>query len=389
MFGISFDRKSKKVLKQKEVDKLLEKLRLPLSLVFTPINLQQEKEKFFESDVYEPQFIYRKIKNQNKEVFEELADLTEIEDVDPRISQFYLDLITAKKNADLLMNAVGNNELVTEYSILKYGNVTPILFRNATRILKGKTEKYSLLDPKMYKNQKYLGFKEIEGVFNKVFHMLGMNNWEAEKSMNIAKNGVKLGVKNQRVFLSGDIKKRPYELRKTIVHEVATHALRAVNGEKSGVHVLAKANVPNYLLVEEGLAMFNEELMNVLTEKDLRNRAAMVWAISIGKNMSFRNLYSALLALFPKKQAFDLTYRVKRGLGDTSKPGIYSKDLVYLRGFLKVRRKIKAHPSLYNTLYAGKIGFDKVEWVEEGLISKAKVVPTKKQFEDIFKELGI
>ena len=37
----------------------MSKLRLPISLVFTPINLKEEKEKFLNSDLYEPIFKYR------------------------------------------------------------------------------------------------------------------------------------------------------------------------------------------------------------------------------------------------------------------------------------------------------------------------------------------
>jgi hypothetical protein len=373
----------------RELTVLLDELRLPISLVFTPINLEQEKEKFFDSDNYNPQFKYRKIKNSNSEVFKRIQNITEVSDVDPRISQFYLELIKAKIDTTQMMEKVGDNDAITELSYAKYGEVTPELFRNATRILKGQTLQFKLLNEDMLKTQKYLNFDEIKKAFDAVFVELGLDGWVAEKSQNIARNGAKLGVKSKRVYLYGDIKKRSYELRKTIIHEVGTHALRAVNGEKSGYSAFSKANVPSYLLAEEGLAMYNEESMGVLTRKDLKNRAAMVWAIYVGEKMSFRQLYNCLLALFPKKQAFDLTYRVKRGLGDTSKPGIYSKDLVYLRGFLRVRRKIMAEPAIYDMLYAGKIGFDKIEWVEEGLLAKPKIVPTKKQFEEIFKKIGI
>jgi hypothetical protein len=387
-FQFNTDKKEVK-MSLKDVTVLLDKLRLPISLVFTPTNLEQEKAKFFDSDSYEPVFRYRKIANTNAEILKKLVSIDEIIDVDPRISEFYLELIQAKKNTNDLMNNVGNNEMITKLSTEKYGMPTPMLFRNATRILKGKVENYKTLNEDFVKNQKYLNYNEIKSAFDITFEMLGLDGWKAEKSQNIAKNGAKLGVKNQRVFLYGDIKKRPYELRKTIIHEVGTHALRAVNGARCGFPAFAKANVPSYLLAEEGLAMYNEESMGVLTKKDLRNRAAMVWAIYVGSSMSFRQLYNCLLALFPKKQAFDLTYRVKRGLGDTAKPGIYSKDIVYLRGFLKIRRQIASEPSAYKMLYAGKIGLDKIIWVEEGVLNKAKIVPTKALFEDIFKKIGI
>lgn len=56
-------------------------------------------------------------------------------------------------------------------------------------------------------------------------------------------------------------------------------------------------------------------------------------------------------------------------MGDTHDRGIYSKDVVYFRGFRMVRKKLEENPRLYNELYAGKITFKQCEWVEDGLIS--------------------
>ncbi len=129
--------------------------------------------------------------------------------------------------------------------------------------------------------------------------------------------------------------------------------------------------------------------MGLLTEKWLRNKAAMVYAISVGEEMSFRTLYNCLLGVLPKYSAFDVTYRVKRGLSDTSKPGLYTKDICYFRGFRKVLKKFETQPNLYTLLYAGKISFKQCEWVEEGLIPKPKIVPSKAVWNDIFKKAGI
>ena len=40
------------------------------------------------------------------------------------------------------------------------------------------------------------------------------------------------------------------------------------------------------------------------------------------------------------------------GLGDTSKPGIYSKDVVYYRGFRRVRKRLAEDPTAFAKLYA-------------------------------------
>ncbi len=186
-----------------------------------------------------------------------------------------------------------------------------------------------------------------------------------------------------------NIQRSKFKLKKTLVHEVGTHVLRSVNGESSGVEPLSNANLTSYLDVEEGLATWNESDMDLLTLGWLQKKAALTWAIYIGEKLTFRQLYNSLLGVFPKITSFDITFSVKRGLGDTSYPGIYAKDVVYFRGFRKVKKALEKDKSLYEKLYAGKIDIDQCEWVDDGLIPKPKIVPTKEQWKDIFKKLEI
>ncbi len=384
-----FSKNDKSSMKLDEVTKLLSQLRIPTGLVFTPTNLDIEKKKFFKSDDYEPQFTYRIVKNKNNEIFKKLSTVREISDVDPRISDFYIKLIESKKDSSDLMHAVGNNDLVTDISLKKYSKPSPKLFRNAARVLRGKVDSYNVVEMKKVKSEDMLKYDEISDIFNLVLVKLGLDGWSTGKSMNIAKNGAKLGIKRKEILLDPNIERSKFKLRKTLVHEVGTHVLRSVNGSRSGFDALANANLPSYLDVEEGLATWNESDMNLLTLRWLKEKAALTWAIYIGEQYTFRELYNSILGVLPKYSAFNTVYRVKRGLGDTSYPGIYAKDVVYFRGFRKVNRMLKKDLSLYEKLYAGKIDFDQTEWVDEGLIPKAEIIPNKELWRSIFKEVGI
>jgi hypothetical protein len=125
--------KARKGMTLQEVTSLLNDLRLPIAMVYTPVNLKSEKKKFFNSDIYNPDFQYKIVKNNNEDILKKLLYVEEIVDVDPRISDFYIQLISSKKEANDLMHAVGNNELVTDISYNRYGKPSPILFRNACR----------------------------------------------------------------------------------------------------------------------------------------------------------------------------------------------------------------------------------------------------------------
>jgi len=384
-----FSKAGKQEMKLNEVALLMSKLRLPISFVFTPVNLEEEKEKFLNSDVYEPIFKYRLVKNNNEDILKRLSSLKVITDVDPRISDFYIQLIDSKKVSNDLMNAVGNNELVTENSYKKFGFPSPLLFRNASRVMRGNVQGYNLVKYPVAKEDDILHYERIKEVFNLVFEHFGLNGWEVRASSKIQKNGVKVGVKSKWVLMDSNIGRSKFKLKKTLIHEVGTHVFRSVNGLNTKIDALSKANIPSYLDIEEGLAVWNESDMDFLTLKNLKKEAAFVYAVYIGEQLSFRQLYNSLLAVFSKNTAFNITYRVKRGLGDTNYPGIYTKDIVYFRGFKKVKRALEKDKSLYEKLYAGKIDLKQCEWVDDGLIPRAKIVPSKQEWNELFKKVGI
>ena len=379
----------KKVMSLAEVTSLLGSLRIPTALVFTPTNLESEKKKFFSSHTYNPVFEYRIVKNNNAEILKKLSKVKEIGDIDPRISDFYIQLIDSKREANDLMYAVGDNESITDISVHRYGKPGDQLFRNAARVLRGKMDSYNVVKSDSVKKNDLLHHDEIVRIFNTTFEELGLEGWSVNDSINIAKNGVKVGVKKKEILVDPNIERTKFKLRKTLVHEVGTHALRAYNGLRSGIDAFSNANLPEYLDVEEGLATWNENNMGLLTDKWLKKKAALTWAIYLGEDLSFRELYNVLLAVLPKYSAFDITYRVKRGLGDTHDRGIYSKDIAYFRGFRKVKKKLEENPRLYNQLYAGKITFKQCEWVEDGLLPAPTNVPTKEKWLEIFKKAGI
>ncbi len=378
--------KKKKSMTIDEVTTSLEKLRLPTALVFTPLNLESERKKFFNSDSYNPYFKYKIVKNSNERILQELSKVEEISDIDPRVSHFYIDLIKSKEQANELMNSVGNNLKVSEISKDRFGVPSEKLYRNACRVLRGTFNSYKLVKAPSLNRESLLGFDDIVNVFNVVFEELGFDDWQVYKSQNISRNGMKVGIKKKQILVNPEIQKSKFKLKKSIVHEVGTHVLRSVNGFNTNFPALGNANLPSYLDIEEGLATWNESDMGVLTEVGLKKKAALVYAIKNGEQMSFRELYNCLLGILPRYSAFDTVYRVKRGLADTAKPGIYTKDIVYFRGFRKVKSSLEKDNSLYKKLYSGKISLKQVSWVEEGLIPKAKIVPSKEIWVKIFKK---
>lgn len=371
-----------------EVSELLGWIRTPTSMVFTPTNLKEERQKFFDSKTYNPQFKYSIVKNSNDRILDTLKDVSQIVDVDPRLSEFYIELIKSKSQANDLMYSVGDNKAVTELSVARFRRPTHALFKNAGLVLREKVDGYKLLDYSKSLAGEYLHYEEIKQAFMTAFDELELQGWTVGESQNIKGSGLKVGIKSKEVFMDPGIKRKPLRLKKALVHEL-THIARAYNGEATGYSAFSKPTLSNYLDVEEGLTGWNEEQLGLMTYRDLRNRAAKAWVAYIGEDLSFRELYDVCSAFVPKGLAWAMTYSAKRGLGDTSKPGLNTRDVTYFRGFRLVRRKLSEDNSLHTKLYAGKINFKQVRWVEEGLIKQPKIVLDKDLMEKVFKKIGI
>jgi len=371
-----------------EITELLGWLRTPTGMVFTPINLKEEKEKFLDSSTYNPQFKYHVVKNKNASLLKTLTQVKQVFDVDPIISEFYIKLIASKDQANDLMYAAGDNEKLTEISIDRFGFPSQKLFNNATRVLRGKYDNYNVISHKEAYKGDWVDYEGIKKTFEIAFEELGLLEWTVGFSKNIKKNGLKVGLKSYEVFMSKDIRRKPMKLRKTLVHEL-THILRSQNGLATGYEALGGPTLPSYLDVEEGFAAWNEEEFSLMTEKDLRNRAAKTVAIYLAKTLDFRELYNTMLCVVPKSMAWSFAYSAKKGLGDTSKPGVNTRDVVYFRGYRRVRRKFAENKSLVDKMYAGKISFNQVKWVDDGLIKKPKFFLEKNVIAKIFTKAGI
>lgn len=385
---ISKGKKKTKMTKD-EVTEIMSQVVTPLSLYLVPTNLEEEKDNFFDSFDYSPQFKYRKVVNKNAQVFEKLNTVNEITDIDPEISKFIIKVIKHKKQAADLLGAIGSDEKFIRISHDRFGLPMYSLFRRACMVLRCNYNEFSLVETNERLRKKVFEFEELVPIFEKTFEILGLDGWTVDKSKAIISSGFRTLVKTKRVVVDPGIKISAEKLRKTIIHEVATHALRGHNGFMTGYEVFGKPNLIEYLDDEEGLAVYNEEKYGVLKGFHLRKMAGYVYAVYLGQDFSFRDTFNAIRGIFPRKTAFDIVYRVKRGISDTSQGGCYSKDIVYFRGFLKVRKKLQNDAVSYRNMYAGKIPMDYLYLVEEGIIPKPKVVPSKELIEKIFDESGI
>jgi hypothetical protein len=167
---------------------------------------------------------------------------------------------------------------------------------------------------------------------------------------------------------------RAADLTRLVVHEIDVHVQRATNGERQPLRCFV-TGLPGSLATEEGLAMVAEECSGTASPGALARQAEVCRAISLARHLGFRDLYADLCERVSPGLAWGICLRIKRGLDDPSKPGVYAKDTVYLVGRNKVRAWLDAGGDIHE-LYVGKVSVDHpvADWLKQGWL-KAGHVP--------------
>ncbi|HNC96557.1 MAG TPA: DUF1704 domain-containing protein [Myxococcota bacterium] len=164
------------------------------------------------------------------------------------------------------------------------------------------------------------------------------------------------------------------DLRGLVAHEIDVHVLRGHFGGLQPLRIFS-AGLPGADVTEEGLAILAEERVGALSPRFLWRQWLLHEAIFRAETAGFREVYEWVAAQAGTSVAWALCLRIKRGLAQPGKPGVYAKDCIYLRGYLGLRRWIAEGGDL-RLLYVGKVGVQHPvqEWLEEGWV-RMGIVP--------------
>lgn len=315
----------------------------------TPINLSAEKNRFFKylnnKKKYNPQFEYRKILFDIKRLNSEINCLINYRDI------YHNEINNIAKRYLLFLNLVINRgkRKFTEYSKLLYGYPNQYEINYAKKILKtneigkNETENYS-----------------AEYVKNKFQKLISKYGWKIilkniSSKMKVSPKSKTLVINKNSFFTKNEIFRLEY-------HEIKTHIIRYVNNQKLPAII---RNSFNYIETEEGLALQMEEKHNCLSKKQLMIYAARTIAVHLSLIKSFYEIFTIIKKYgFDDETAFQITSRAKRGLGDTSKFGGFTKDYIYLSGKIKIEKYLEAGRRL-DDLFIGKISINDVSKIQK------------------------
>jgi len=363
-----------KIRRLKKIDRALYELKRLYSLTdLYPTNVEEEKKRFFTSKSYDPVFKYRKRKINFKKVYKQLESLKFQNEVMDRI---------LKEKAEEIYNHLKMLEYrgttnFSKYSIKIHGKPSKGLIQESKRIIK----KYERIKKvKKVKVSPDIAVKR----FNDIFTNLHLD-WTAKEG-EIASNAVVLPQQKTLMIKKGR-KLSERDIKRFIVHEIYTHVLRAEFGLRQPYKVFAMG-LANYEATEEGLALFKEKRARVQDKSTIKGYAIRVLAVDKALRSSFRETFNFLRTLTDEENAWNLTLRVKRGLGHTKQKGAFTKDYSYLHGYYEVTNFIKNQSGLH-LLHYGKINTKQALLIPsiEGL--KNPFVVLKDQFKPHIHEISI
>lgn len=151
----------------------------------------------------------------------------------------------------------------------------------------------------------------------------------------------------------------------TLYHEIGTHALRRENYvQQPFYNKKDRLNFKDYMITEEGLASLHSLLASNF--KLDYYHALTYLAADLAQKQDFVGVFTFINEyLQNKERSWRLTVKFKRGLYDTSQPGGFSKSIVYLEGMVKVWNYLQKSDFDIPGLYFGKIAVEDVEKAKE------------------------
>lgn len=325
----------------------------------TPINFNEENEKFVnlynQNIEYNPQYKYN--------VFDSSKALSLLSELKKK------SIHITNESERYLFDAYVNN---LEKEIELYSKVGTPDFSKIGEIIFGvPNKKYKKLaldvlntnsnDPVQ---KKELSAHEISNILEKRLNEYGFE-WDIEILNNMS---TKISVDPETKYIAINAKKTfsNEDAIRLMVHEIDTHVLRSENGALRSLFLFISGTA-NSMIHEEGLAIYNEVINNVLDEQTFKMYAARYYSC-LNIDQSFFKLYDSLIKLnIPSETAMYVVARIKRGICDTSKSGGFVKDYVYFQGLYEVKNAIDTNDTLYKKMYYGSISLNDIEYIENDI----------------------
>lgn len=320
-----------------------------------PSNLEEERARVEDDPSHNPVFTYEKLSFDPKEFRDRLKYLEA--DYSP------VGRLLKKKRDELLLKidlleSRGDNLGFMEASKKLYGDVTQSLLgeaRGALRPWQGHKKSKKLHDQQMFSAE------EVCERLMKAIREYGLREWDVQLNPDAVADCF---VGREKIHLRAGALFSEERVLSLIAHEIEVHVFTRENGKRQP-YELFERGMAGYLETQEGLAVWNER--RVLSEWNEKRfwPALHILAINYGKKHSFSELVRYVRRLgFDNACALRTALKIKRGLGDTSQKGAFTKELVYFKGVRRVTRYLESGGDL-KKLFIGKLNIEDIDLVDK------------------------
>lgn len=183
-----------------------------------------------------------------------------------------------------------------------------------------------------------------------------------------------------RIRIRGSTCFAEHDVRQLTNHELFVHSLTLLNGRKQPLKSLG-LNSPRTTCTQEGLAVFSEFIVNAIDVRRLRRISARVHATEMGlSGADFIEVFKFFLDQGQDEtESYYSAARIFRG-GNVAGGVVFTKDVVYLRGFVEVHRfllkSLRDEKFLYpHYLFAGRLRTDEIPTYETFFQKKMLKLP--------------
>lgn len=316
-----------------------------------PLNLKEEHTKFLVDPKYNPQFEYKKLSFDPNNLYNRLK---RIEFPDTPIG------ILWQKKADEIQRKIELMESrttsnFTSKSIHLYGAPDEELLRIALEEIKHMPNSFPDAG-------KILPIKEVKKIFEQAIEDYGLKGWSVKIKDEMVSDAI--AGKSNTILIRSDARFTGDRLKGTVAHELETHAFTAMNGALQPYKIFQRG-LADYLITEEGLAVYNQDQTESSETIKKYWPASSVIGIYTAMHGSFVDVYEEIMKHdFGADRAWQVALKAKRGLSDTSKPGAFTKDFVYFKGYRMILDYVKKGGGLKD-LYYGKTNLNDLDIVKK------------------------
>ncbi len=312
-----------------------------------PTNINDEHNKFLVDPTYNPQFEYKPLKFDPNNLY---ARLKRIEFPDSPIGILWRKKADEIKRKIELLEARGTDHF-TAKSIHLYGAPDTEIVKEAIKEIVNMPEKFP-------KETNILKAKDAKKLFEQAIEENGLKGWSVKIKKDMVSDAI-AGKENSVMLREGAMFSKE-RLQGTIAHEIETHVFTAMNGSLQP-YKLFQRGLADYLMTEEGLAVYNQEKTDSNETEKKYWPASSVIGIYTAMHGSFADVYAELIRHgFNMDRAWKVALKAKRGLSDTSKPGAFTKDFVYFKGHRKILEFVENGGDIKD-LYYGKMNMDDLD----------------------------